>query len=274
MERIGLALGGGGVRGLAHARALDILDDEGFRPSAIAGTSMGAIVGALYASGLSGRDILDLVDRHVIQRGDGLREIVRKKDSLFKWLSALRPSWEGGLLKAEGVLSLLIDEIPSRTFEELAIPLRVVATDFRRGEAVLFESGELIPALTASMAIPGIFAPVEHEGRRLVDGGLVDNLPYHVLPDDCDRTIAIDVGSSPETRGGEDPGIVDAILGMFDIMLERQTAARLAEAPPTLLVHPTFRGIRILEFEKIENVLDQAEETMEEFRREIRGWRK
>lgn len=265
--KTGVALGGGGVRGLAHVLALETIDGCGISPKALAGTSMGAIIGALYASGRSGKDIRELVERHMVFRGDGIREIYRKKEALLKVLTALRPAWKkSGLLRADGFLHYLLDEIQADTFEDLKIPLRVVATDFYRGEAVVFDSGPILPAIKASMSIPGIFVPVEHEGRILVDGGLVNNLPYDLLAGECDATIAVDVAPTREPDESGAPNIIDATLGMFDILVERVVARGLEDRPPTVYVHPKLVNIRTLDFEKIKVVFEQARPAMAPFK--------
>jgi NTE family protein len=268
--KVGVALGGGGVRGFAHVLALETIDACGLIPTALAGTSTGAIIGALYASGRSGKEIREVVEQHIITRSYGLKAIYRKKGNLLKWLSAVRPAWKGrGLLKADGFLQYLIEEIGISTFEELKIPLHVTATDFYRGEPVVFNTGELLPALRASMSIPGIFVPVEHNGKILVDGGVVNNLPYDLLVDKCDVTIAIDVAPTREVEEAKPPNIIDATLGMFDIMVDRVTECRIKERPPTIYVRPKLVGIRTLDFEKMEFVLEQAQPAMEEFKTKL-----
>lgn len=264
--RTGVALGGGGVRGLAHVLALEAIDGAGIVPVEITGTSMGAIIGALYASGRSGRELREMVAAHTIASEDRLRDIYRKKDSLLKWLQALRPAWESsGLFRADGFLRYLLKEIHVDTFEELAVPLTVVATDFYRGTAVTFSSGPLLPALQASMSIPGVFVPVKYEERVLVDGGVVNNLPYNLLSDRCEWTIAIDVGPAREADDTTVPNMVDLTLGMFDILVDRVTAAMVAARPPSIYVRPRLVDIRTLEFDKAEQVLDQARPIMDAF---------
>jgi NTE family protein len=268
--KIGIALGGGGVRGLAHVLALEVIDACGIKPVAITGTSMGAIIGAMYASGLSAREIRAVIDEHIITKGETLSEIYRKKENLVKWLSAVRPTRsKGGLLKANGFLHYLLDEIKIDTFDELSIPLDVIATDFHRGEAVVFNRGELLPAIQASMSIPGIFAPVKHNGQILVDGGVVNNLPYTMLSGKCDVTIAVDVAPTRCASDSGAPNMIEATLGMFDILVETITDSMLEEKPPTIYVHPRLVGIRTLEFEKIEDVLEQSKPAMKEFQENL-----
>jgi NTE family protein len=270
-RRVGLALGGGGVRGLAHIPALETIDALGFRPYAIAGTSMGALIGALYAAGLSGSDIRAIVNANIADSGDTLKELYRKRVTLLKWIGGVRPAWAGsGLLKADGLVERLLDEMSAETFEDLRIPLRVVATDFYSGEPVVFDSGELLPALKASMSIPGVFVPVEIDGRILVDGGIVNNLPFDLLPEDCGITVAIDVTPTRANIDGEAPGMVDAVIGMFDIMVDRMTSARLKEKRPDILIRPEFVGIRILDFDKASTVFEQAQPAIGELEKQLK----
>ena len=122
--KIGLALGGGGVRGLAHIPILEALDDFGIRPSIIAGTSMGAIIGALYASGMSGKEIRERISKHLIRKDDTWRDIIAKKGHLLKWVTAFSVEFpRGGFINTQGFFEYLFTEIKKRTFEELEIPL-------------------------------------------------------------------------------------------------------------------------------------------------------
>jgi NTE family protein len=203
---IGIALGGGGVRGLAHVAALEAIDAYGITPTAIAGTSMGAIIGAFYASGKSASEIRSIIKKHIIAREDGIKDIYAKKDSLKKWFHSVRLARKGsGLLDADGFLRHLIKQMNVTKFEELKIPLHVFATDFHSGESVVFDSGPLLPALKASMSVPGIFVPVEYENKILVDGGVSNNLPYYILLKKCDKTIAIDVAITRKEKDASPP---------------------------------------------------------------------
>lgn len=268
--KIGCALGGGGVRGLAHIPALETMDACGIRPDAMAGTSMGAIIGAFYASGWSGTKIRDFFARHIIAHGDNWKTLYPKRRGLIKWLSAFGISFRGqGLLKVDGLLKYLIESIQADTFEDLVIPLKVVATDFHSGAPVVFDKGPLMPAIKASISIPGIFVPVEHEGRILVDGGVVNNLPYDLLADDCDATIAVDVIPTPAEDCTDSPNMVDTILGTLDLLITQLTHAKLEAQPPTIYVRPRLIEIRALDFMKASDVWDQAAPAMETFKREL-----
>lgn len=274
-SEIGLALGGGGVRGLAHISYLEVLDEFGIRPAMVAGTSMGAIIGALYASGKTGKEIRGIIEDHMITGEDGLKEIFEKRGSLVKWLKAVRLSWNGtGLFRADGLVHDLIDEIKAETFEELKIPLHVVATNFYTGEMVVFKEGELLRAINASMSIPGVFVPVEFADMILVDGGMVNNLPYNLLKDRCDLTIAIDVTPKRIRDDAEPPSMLDATLGMFDILIGRITAQMMEDDPPDIYANPGLTGIRMLEFDRAEEVLETADAAKADFKEQIKAIRK
>jgi NTE family protein len=268
---VGVALGGGGVRGFAHIPVLETIDEFGIVPAAIAGTSMGALIGALYASGKSGREIRRIVEENSLTPKGGLREIFAKKDVLLGWLRAGRLSWKGtGLLRADGYVRFLIEQMDAETFADLEVPLLVVTTDFHSGEPFVFDSGPLRPALMASMSIPGVFVPVEHEGRLLVDGGVSNNLPYDLLADTCEVTVAVDVAPTRDQEAVESPHLVDATLAMFDILVERLARAKVEAHPPSIYVHPRLVGIRVLDFKKSQEVFSQAEPAMMEFRDQLR----
>ncbi|MFA7369254.1 MAG: patatin-like phospholipase family protein, partial [Kiritimatiellales bacterium] len=156
VKKIGLALGGGGARGLAHIQVLETLDELGIRPHRIAGTSIGAVVGALYASGLSGREIRELVHQWQTPRPEKRNGILDRRD-LRRWAALLDPSFSrSGLFKGEKIIQFLSDFVKCTTFEELEIPLYVVAADYGDASEVVFKSGDLLSAVRASIAIPGV----------------------------------------------------------------------------------------------------------------------
>jgi NTE family protein len=263
-EGIGLALGGGGVRGLAHILVLEALDDLGCKPSIIAGTSMGSVVGALYASGMSGREIKERVKGHTISKNDSWRSLLDKKTELLKWVEIFAPEWgRGGLLKADRFLRYLFGEIRKTRFEELDIPLIVVAADFWEASEVVFEEGELLPAIKASIAVPGVFAPVSFGGRVLVDGGVVNQVPYDHIIDRCGLTIAVDVGRTRVPGKSEVPSVLESILGTFDIMQAAALAQKTKHRKPDIYVRAEICDVGMLHFHKIEDVFNQAEPAIE-----------
>lgn len=268
--KVGIALGGGGVRGLAHIAMLEVLDELNVKPVAIAGTSMGAIIGALYASGRSGRQIREGVESIVVLKGEGLREIYAKRHHLIKWLSGFGLSMKStGLLQADGLLNYLTKDIEADSFEKLDIPFTATATDYYRAETKVFSTGPLLPAVRASMSIPGVFEPVLNEGRILVDGGLSNQVPYDLLPADCDVTIGVDAGPARNEASTTPPKALDALLGLFDIMVDQAMSKRLAENPPSIYIKPVLEGIQVLDFDKVRQVMEQAAPAAAELKEEL-----
>jgi len=263
--KIGLALGGGGVRGFAHVLVLKALDDLGLKPGIIAGTSMGAIIGSMYASGLSGETLLKMVHEHSVLKDDSLRDIYEKRDNLLEWVSLFTPATErGGIIKAEGLFKLFFDEINCDTFEELKIPLTVIAADYWSAEEVVFNTGELLPAIQASMAVPGVYAPVCLEDRILIDGGVVNLVPYdHVAPH-CDVSIAVDVGGSRYPDETPVPNIMESLLGTIGVMQEAMLKNKLQRQPPDIFIHPEIKGVRMMDFTSIDEVLEQSQPAVDE----------
>ena len=268
MKKVGLALGGGGAKGLAHIPMLEVFDEMGISPHRMSGTSIGAVVGSLYASGIRAAQIREGVSKMVITKGDSFRDALKKKDVL-KWLDFMDIEFgRGGIFKGDRFIKFLYDAMKVSTFEELKIPLRVTATDFWTSEAVILESGDLLPAVKASMGLPGVFTPVRMGNRVLIDGGGVDPVPYDIL-DDCDVVVAIDVmGRMREHRTGI-PNVVRAVLGAFDIMQNSIIAEKLKHDPPDIYIKPNVVGVDILDFYKADDVYEQAEPARRELREKL-----
>lgn len=268
MRKIGLALGGGGAKGLAHIPMLEVFDDLGLRPHRIAGTSIGAIMGALYASGIRGAQIREGVERMTVSKGESWREALSKKDVL-KWFEFMDLDFRrGGLFKGDKFIEFLCGAMETSVFEELSIPLRVVATDFWTAEEVVLETGDLSRAVKASMGLPGIFTPVVQDGRTLIDGGGVNPVPYDLL-DDCDLVVAIDVMGRMLPHGRQTPNPFRAVLGTFDIMQKSIVREKLRHAPPDIYVRPEITDVDILDFHRAGEVYAQAEPARQELRRAL-----
>jgi NTE family protein len=268
--KIGLALGGGGVRGMAHIAVLEALDELGLRPNIIAGTSMGAIVGALYASGMDGRAIRELVQRHIILKDDKWRDLLEKKGDLLKWVQAFSIEFSrGGFISSQRFLNFLLNEIQKTTFEDLKIPLLVIATDYWTAAEVIFEKGDLLPAIQASMAVPGVFAPVCIDERVLVDGGVANLVPYDHLLERADLTIAIDVGRIRTIGEERIPNALESVLGTFDIMQTAALTEKMRHRKPDIYVRMEIHDVRMLDFGKVEEVFQQAKPSVEALRKEL-----
>lgn len=265
--RIGLVLGGGGARGLAHIVVVEALDELGVRVDAISGTSIGAIFGAGTAAGLTGRSMREVA-----------LENFRNRAKLVAKLWELRPTklielWQSGgsvQIDPEKVIELFIGPMIPERFEDLVIPLSVTTTDFYGWQAEHFRKGDLRKAVAASMAIPVLFKPVAHEGRVLVDGGVVDPLPLTSLPAPVDLTIAVDVMPYPEAHHGTRlPGAREAIMGATQILMQAVVAEKIRHNPPDLLLRPKVSGFAVLDFHRIDEIFTAVEPLKDEVKRRV-----
>ena len=264
--RLGLALGGGGARGLAHIPILELLDEMKIRPCCIAGTSIGAVMGALYASGLSGSDIRSLVRDTIIRKDDSAVEILKDITRFVKFLDIdfLGP----GIFKGDSIMKYLYDAIKIDNFDNLDIPLKVVTTDFWTSSQVVISSGKLLQGVKASMGLPGLFTPVKYGDQILIDGGGVNPIPWDVL-DDCDVVVAVDVLGYAESVSGSPPNAVKALLNMFHIMQKSIVEARMKSGRPDIYIKPEIRNIGILEFNRAEEIYACAEAACSELRKKL-----
>ena len=208
---VAIALGGGGARGIAHVIALEALDEMGIRPIAVAGTSMGAVIGAAYAAGLGARAIRAHVMRVLRNRSDVMGKLLRARVGRFSDL-VLRGRGNPVLLDPEIFLELFWPAGMPEFFDDLAIKTFVVATNYSDCNEIVFSSGPLRPAVAGSMAIPGLFRPVESGDRVLIDGGAVNPLPYDLLFGDADIIIAIDVTYGGRSRLKRVPSPLESCL--------------------------------------------------------------
>lgn len=265
--RIGLALGGGGARGLAHIPVLEALDEMGLVPAAIAGTSIGSIIGAGYCGGLSGADIRDIASAIFNKRTDALGRLWQLRPRRFADLFA-----GGGLAQFDATRVLEVFAGPSipRDFADLRVPLTVVATDFYDCRQVTIRSGDLHKAVAASIAIPVVFKPVTFEDRVMIDGGVVNPLPFDTLPAGLDIIIAVDVIGSPVPRKGRRiPSASDSIFGSTQILMQTITAEKLRTRAPDILIRPDIDGYRVLNFLKAEEILAASEPVKVEVRHKL-----
>jgi len=268
--RIGLALGGGGAKGLAHILMLETLDEMGIRPHVIAGTSIGAIIGALYAAGLSGKEIRAQIEQFFIDQQAAEDSLFALPKSL-RWLDFIDPALDrGGLLDSNDFITWLGEVLPVRNFSDLKIPLKVITAELFSGREVIMQAGALLPALQASMAVPGVFPPVEIKGHTLVDGGVANPLPYDRVQDDCDITVAIDVSGSRSLADGETLSSMGVLLQGFTVMSRNILIEKLKHQRPTVFIQPDIRDVKILQFYKAREVFEQARPAQQTLARELK----
>ena len=180
MKTFALALGGGGARGLAHIAVLEALDEIGARPAAIAGTSIGALIGAAYAAGMTGRELRRFVIALAHDRSEVFRRLIAARAGTFSNLFSLGFG-SATMVDAEKFCAQFLPEQVPDDFGALQIPLTVIATDLYRRQPAVLASGALKPAVAASIALPTVMRPVVVDGRVLIDGGATNPLPFDEL---------------------------------------------------------------------------------------------
>ena len=266
---VGLALGGGGARGLAHILVLELLDELGIRPVVIAGTSIGALLGSAYALGLSGRAIRAMTEETLRNRFDLARQLFSARSDPVQKIMRLLPL-RSALLNSSALLDLLVPELGERDFKDLTIPLSVVATDLGSHDSVVIETGSIRQAVAASIAIPLVFSPVVHVGRMLVDGGLVNPLPFDLIAARADITIAIDVsGASKETELGPRPSAIEVLMRSVQILEKSITRQKLAYQQPDIYIDVGLDQFGALEFWRSAEILEAAIPVKDVLRRQL-----
>jgi len=236
---LGLALSGGGARGLAHIGVLKALEDAHIQVDYLAGTSMGGVIAAAYAAGMSPSEIETIALEYA-----NLRTLWRLADPTLP---------RKGVFKGKQLEVFFRRHLGEKTFADLRIPLTLVAVDLNSGKEIHLNEGVVAPAVRATVSVPGLLAPVERDGQRLVDGGLLNNLPVDVVRNmGADVVLAVDVYSNSEAPSfwqslGQKrfiAGTVGDLIGVLgdslDLIIRTQSACKLQQSPPDFLVQPVI----------------------------------
>ncbi|MET0630722.1 MAG: patatin-like phospholipase family protein [Xanthobacteraceae bacterium] len=263
-----LALGGGGARGLAHIAVLEALDEIGARPSAVAGTSIGALVGAAYAAGMSGREIRRFVIALAHDRGEIFRRLIAARAGTFSNLFNIGFG-SATLVDAEKFCAQFLPEQVPDDFGALAIPLMIIASDLYRRQPAVFASGALKPALAASIALPTVMRPVIVDGRVLIDGGATNPLPFDQLRGRADIVVAVDISGEPADERRDIPNPWECLLTTVLVMGSAITAEKLKHGAPDLIVRPKVGGFRSLDFLQASAILRASEPVKAEVKEKL-----
>ncbi|MFA5956636.1 patatin-like phospholipase family protein [Hyphomicrobium sp.] len=266
---IGLALGGGGARGLAHIAMLEAFDELGIKPNVIAGTSIGAIFGAAYASGISGRDLREHTRYILSQRLGLIRDLFAKTAQPFSRLFGLFGA-RNALLDPLAMLDMILPANTKETFADCEIPLKIVASDFYDQEPKVFTEGLLRPAVAASMALPVIFQPVIFEGHALIDGGLTNPLPFDLLLPETDIVVAVDVSGAPvpdPKRVG--PTAFSALFSSAFLFERTIIKEKLKARQPDILIYSGTSQFQVLDFLKYDDILAAAEPAKDRLKQQL-----
>jgi NTE family protein len=268
MKTFALALGGGGARGLAHIEVIEALDEMGVKPVAIAGTSIGALIGAAYAAGMRGKDIRRYVIGFAHDRAETVRRLIAARAGTLADLFS-GSFGEATQIDAEKFCAQFLPPVIPADFSALAVPLTVVATDLHRREEAAFSSGPLMPALAASIAIPGLFRPVAINGRILIDGGATNPLPFDHLRGRADIVVAVDVFGVPAAERAHMPSTWECIYSTVLIMGSAIIAAKLNHEAPDVLIRPNIGIFRTLNFYQASAILRAAEAAKTEVKEKL-----
>ncbi len=255
MKKIGIALGGGGARGIAHLAYLNALEELDVKPSIISGTSIGAIIGALYAGGMSPDEMYGLLKT--------LFSAKKTKKSSSKRLDKI----PGGII-ASFARRYLNRVLPKSQFEELDIPLKIVATNFNTLEERVFEQGDILNAVMCSIALPGVFAPQKIDDSFYIDGGATNIVPFDIIREYCDVLIAIDVSKIRTTQ--LKPSIKNSILSTWAATQETILNYKLKENPVEIFERPDLNSTATLEFYKYKRVYATAQDLVPEFKTKLK----
>lgn len=242
-QRIGLALGGGGIRGAAHIGVLSVLERAGVKFDVVAGTSVGALVGACVAADIPASEILAAFRS-------------------AKWTTLTKPSWGSKLsmLDSNPMGEILTKTVHAETFDDLALPFAAVASDILTGETVIITEGRLCDAVVASAAVPGVFEPMRRDGRLLVDGGLTENLPVSVARDmGADVVIAVDI--MPPLAGDFEPKDIPGMLMLSWNLV--QWAGEAGRKDADVLITPRVGQVSLMDFAHVQKAYDAGVEAAE-----------
>ncbi len=262
-----IAFGGGGARGLAHIHVIEALDELGIRPVSIAGSSIGAIMGAGMAAGMTGKDIRE----HALS-------ILSRRTEVASRMWKARPGslaemMKGGLhvsqFNVERIIKAFLPPAVPETFAELKIPLKVTATDFFGHKLAVLDKGDLHSALAASAAIPAVFRPVVRDGCVLIDGGIYNPVPFDLIEHDADIVIAVDVVGTPSEAERKRPSSVDLMFGATQLMMQSIIANKLGQCRPDILIRPPVSRFRMLDFMKINAVMAETAVVRDEVKRAV-----
>jgi len=265
---IGLALGGGSARGLAHIPVLEVFDELGIRPKVIAGCSIGSLLGAGYAGGLSAKEIRERAELLLSDRIGALKFAFGQKRVNPFDLLALR-----GLaslhVHGEKLAGLVLPETLPENIEDLTIPFKVIATDFDAMEERVIERGPLVKAVGASIAIPGVILGTQYDGHSYVDGCVTNPVPFNHVREGVDIVVAVDVSGRPREANGKNRSNMEVAVGSLLILFNQVASLRRQISPPDIYVRPAIDSFSGADFFRIREVLEQAQPAKDQLKREL-----
>jgi NTE family protein len=264
---VAVALGGGGARGLAHIHVIEVLDELGIRPVLISGASIGAVMGAAMAAGMTGREIRE----HTLAAIGHPSRIMNRLWSLrpTRFSDVVAGGFRVGQFNLERILKAFLPETLPETFEDLSIPLKVVTADYYAQCECVCDSGPLFPAIAASAALPAVFRPVVISGRVMIDGGLWNPVPFDHLLGKAGITIGVDVIGHPPAGTADVPNSIDSLYGATQLTMRSIVTLKLEKGAPDIFLRPDVGRFRVLDFVKAEEVLAASAGIRDELKRAL-----
>ena len=269
---LGLALGGGGSRGVAHIGALQILHKSGLKPDLIAGVSAGSMIGAMYAATLDpnwienrfrelmNSDLFTSFSSGSLMAGRNKETFLKKNAALAKQGYAVTLGLNESYVVPRSVIESSVEfMIPCNNFEELQIPLKVVATDIQNGEEIIYSSGDIKEALILSSSIPGFFEATKKHSKLIVDGGVTSPIPIEVLREYTEMVMAVDI-TNYELKPLNQPNMIE-IMRRSDIITSLRLKNNLSQQAD-ILVKPEVSGIHWSDFDNFDKLLDCGKNAM------------
>jgi NTE family protein len=265
---IGLALGGGSARGLAHIPMLEVFDELGIKPKVIAGCSIGALMGAAYAGGMSAAEIRARAEMLLANRIGAMRYAFGEKrvkpfDLLaLKGLASLH-------LDGETLAGIALPDTLPKLIEDMAIPFKVIATDFDLMEERVIETGPVLKAVGASIAIPGVILGPQFDGHAYVDGCITNPVPFDHVRDGVDIVVAVDVTGRPRAANGTNRSNIELAVGSLLILFHQVAGLRRTISPPDIYIQPANDSISGGDFFRVREVMYQAAPAKDQLKREL-----
>lgn len=265
--KIGLALGGGSARGLAHIPMLEVFDELGLKPSVIAGSSIGALIGAAYAGGMTAKEIRERAEMLLANRLGAMRYVFGARKTRLADLLALR-----GLaslhVQGEKLVDLALPDHLPVNIEDMPITFKVVTTNYDLMTEHVFESGPMLRAVAASIAIPGVILGPVIDGHIHVDGGITNPLPFDHVREGTDIVIAVDVTGRPRKPAGKHHSNMELAVGSLLIMFRQVANLKRAISPPDIYVE-SLMDFSAGDFFKVQELLKAAEPAKDQLKREL-----
>jgi NTE family protein len=267
-QKIGLALGGGGARGLAHIPMLEALDELGVSPHVIVGCSMGSLIGAAYAAGMTGIEIREHAVKLLSNRIDLMRHVFGARKFKPTDLLTLR-SLTSVQLDGESLADLALPDTLPRNIEDTKIPLKIVTCNFEQRCEHVITRGPLMQALGASIAIPGLIGGPEIAGDLHVDGGVINPVPFDHARNGTDIVVAVDVTGKPRSARHVKLSNIEVAVGSLLIMFNQIAELRRAVNPPDIYISPDVDAFGSGEFFRVSEILAAGEARKEDFKRKL-----